>query len=71
MQKSYQTYKEARIALLAQHPSGQIKRTACRMWLGNGMGYSPATYTLVNALGVPLGQLWSQNDGDAWHITAA
>lgn len=46
----------------------QLKRTAPRRWLGNGMGYDPAEYAIVNQYGQAIGAI--THFAGRWQITA-
>ena len=69
MVMDFYTYKEAVEWAKGECPSGRIKRVSSRLWLGNGMGYSPAEYAIVNDYGKVLLKIWSQSPSDDWYVT--
>jgi hypothetical protein len=63
----FDTFAEARRHALALAQGGHLKRVENRRWSGNGMGYSPASYVLVDRNGIEMARVWSSGYG--WNVS--
>ena len=51
--------------MMTYRPQVKFRRTAPRLWLGNGFGYRPAEYAVVQD-GVDIAELVCSKQGDWW-----